>query len=145
MQNRYIIEGDVVKVFLPRYDGSEEVAIISIDSLDRVSEFPNTWFYVRGHGNCNYVQGTCIRDGKKTTIKLHRWIMDKELTFWKTKYPNDKFDIDHLDGNGLNNTVDNIWVCTHNENLDNRGENRIYNKKYINELRKRRRQEYGKV
>jgi hypothetical protein len=43
-------------------------------------------------------------------IKMHRLILGTPKGM----------EVDHRDGNGLNNTRANIWNCTHEENLRNR-------------------------
>ena len=48
--------------------------------------------------------------GKPTWIGMHTQIMD----------PPDGFEIDHIDGNGLNNTRANLRICSHQQNIFNR-------------------------
>lgn len=45
----------------------------------------------------------------KSTIFMHRVIMNAP----------DGFEVDHIDGNGLNNTKENLRICTHAENTKN--------------------------
>lgn len=55
---------------------------------------------------------TYSKNGKKQTqmIQMHRIIMLS---------PPDIFDVDHIDGNSLNNQKSNLRICTHAENMMN--------------------------
>ncbi len=62
--------------------------------------------------NTVYAERTFFENGKKVTLKMHRAIMsvtDKDVF------------IDHRDGNGLNNSRDNLRVCTNSQNIMNAG------------------------
>ena len=53
-------------------------------------------------------------DGKTRTIKMHRFILGiDDPAIW----------VDHKDGNGLNNTRDNLRICSRNQNQQNRPAN----------------------
>lgn len=53
--------------------------------------------------------------GAAVSIKMHRLILGvNDPDVW----------VDHIDGNGLNNTRENLRVCTRAENQQNRGANR---------------------
>lgn len=56
-----------------------------------------------------YAQKAINRDGKKTTIKMHQLIIGYAK----------QYDIDHADGDGLNNQRYNLRVCTHMQNNAN--------------------------
>ena len=53
-----------------------------------------------------YAQRTFYSKGKKKTVKLHRFILE----------PPDHLVVDHIDGNGLNNTRANLELVTFSEN-----------------------------
>jgi len=57
-----------------------------------------------------YAQRVTSSDGKKSTLLLHRFLV---------KAPKG-LEVDHIDGNGLNNTRANLRVGTHAENMRNR-------------------------
>lgn len=59
-----------------------------------------------------YAQRRIIKpDGSKSTISMHRQIM--ELTFGDNKC------VDHINGNRLDNQKSNLRLCTHTQNLHN--------------------------
>lgn len=77
---------------------------------DRDFEFLNQWkWFYENHG---YAQRRVSKYGRM--LGMHRVIMDE---------PEDK-QVDHIDGNGLNNQRSNLRVATKAENLMNRGKNK---------------------
>lgn len=93
-----------------------------VDNKDFAELNRHKWFLVRAsnrkyaarkHG---YKEGG---DGK--IISMHREIMG---------FP-EGMDIDHIDGNGLNNQRSNMRVCTRAENVRNRKKMTVNNEKYI--------------
>jgi hypothetical protein len=90
--------------------------VARIDSCDYESIKDYSWHSTK-HENTFYVRGSISLIGRcrprRPRVKevyLHSIIMS---------CPNG-FEIDHIDGNGLNNTRVNLRVCTHQENLRNR-------------------------
>ncbi len=67
----------------------------------------NWWAFVRKCGV--YVCRTDYQNGKKRTVAMHRTIMGEPHGM----------DIDHIDGNPLNNCRSNLRVCTRGEHLRN--------------------------
>jgi hypothetical protein len=62
-------------------------------------------------GNAWYAEGGMKGDdGKWHTVKMHRIILN----------PPPEMDVDHRDGDGLNNRRSNLRICTHRENMGNR-------------------------
>jgi hypothetical protein len=65
---------------------------------------------------CKWTASRCgvkryaARKSKGRTILMHRELMD----------PPKGMDVDHIDGNGLNNTRSNLRICTRRQNLCNR-------------------------
>lgn len=91
----------MIKIFLPDY-----AALVSVDLCDLATFSAHEW-RVRTLGNTRYVTR---RDENGRDLFLHRDIM----------IPPEEMVIDHIDGDGLNNTRGNLRVLTHQQNLWNR-------------------------
>ena len=76
------------------------VTVVDEDDLERMS--PHSWSY----GNRNYA---LARIGNRP-IPLHRFIMN---------CPPD-MEVDHIDGNPLNNSKENLRLCNRSQNMANR-------------------------
>ena len=87
--------------------------IAKIDDCDYVKVKEHTWFAHKSKKKSikdNWYAGTNIHiDGKYKTVHLHTLIM---------KTPKG-YDVDHIDGDGLNNQRSNLRICTRSENLRN--------------------------
>jgi len=79
---------------------------------DDMYEYLNQWKWcAHKHRSTFYaVRGVKLRPFQKI-IKMHRLILNDPIGLL----------IDHQDGNGLNNTRENLRICTNVENLRNRG------------------------
>lgn len=112
MKNRYEIRGDKVAIFIytPKYGHME--TIISLEKLDKAMEFPNSWsVQYQPIGRCFYVRGKKRENGNTgTTYLLHRWLKDEPAGM----------DVDHINHDTLDNTDENLRVCTHAKNILNR-------------------------
>lgn len=131
--NRVIFQNDIItslEVISPKY-GSK---VINIDTEDypRIRMFK--WYVCPSFGTF-YARSAINRNEK---ILLHRLIMS---------FPNFPLEIDHKDFDGLNNTKNNLRLCTHAENqahkskLKSRSKYRgvywnIYTKKYTAKIGK---------
>ena len=88
------------------------VALIDEADFDLVSRFK--WCAFNGStGKTYYAQSHIRRDnGSRTNVYMHRLLFG--LTDSRT-------DVDHIDGDGLNNRRANLRTCSRAENLWNRG------------------------
>lgn len=71
-----------------------------------------------------YLYVNLSKNGKNTSIKIHR-----ELAKAFLPVENGKTHVDHIDGNKLNNHVNNLRWCTHAENITFAWDNGLYNNK----------------
>jgi len=101
--NEFIIEGDICRIKLYNMK-CEEVGEAIIDAEDYGKCKGKKW---RKNAE-DYVTSDIPIDGIFTRTFLHHLILGK------------KAEIDHKDGNGLNNKKDNLRFCTHMENAQNR-------------------------
>lgn len=88
--------------------GKEKFTSVSKDDYESLSKFK--WCESK-NGYTSYVMRSGIVDGKKKTIYMHRQILG---------ILNSKIESDHIDGDGLNNTRENLRTCTRQDNLRNR-------------------------
>lgn len=79
-------------------------AIVDDCDYERLSKFK--WQAVP-YQNCMYARRCIRKDGKTISFFMHHEIMGNTY-------------IDHRDGNGLNNKMDNLRECTHSQNMQNR-------------------------
>lgn len=113
MNNRYEIRGDTTVIFLDRKDGTVLETIIDTADLPIADSFDGKWYAVwSDHSQSFYVYGTTSMKttGKKTTVTLHRLLMDT---------PPDR-QVDHLNHDTLNNCRYNIRNATRTMNQHNR-------------------------
>jgi hypothetical protein len=135
MKNKYEIIGEKVKIHLKREKGTkDEIVWISRSRLGKALEFPNTWFFAEGYKGVNYCIGFMTINGKRETIRMHRWLLSEEISLFRELNPDAIIDVEHFDINGLNNCDDNIYVVTHSENMEAIGKKKQYNMDYFKRL-----------
>ena len=84
-------------------------ALINKEDYNIVKDY--NWCAVKS-GNAFYAQANIYKNGKRTVVKMHTLLK-----------PND-YEIDHINGCGLDNTNDNIRIVSHTQNMKNhRGKN----------------------
>jgi hypothetical protein len=87
----------------------DEVALIDDSDYEALSKFKWTLLKRKKLKHA-------YRTNKGQTVHLHRFIMGLEK--------GDKRQVDHINGNGLDNRRENLRVCTIRENQFNRGRNK---------------------
>jgi len=85
--------------------GENYIVLIDEEDYDRVSK--HTW-HISHQPHTKYCSTHIKINGKKTTLQLHRFLMN--LVNGEKKI------INHKDGNGLNNMKSNLEICDHNYN-----------------------------
>ena len=100
-----LINGTMKEIKLPH----GKVTLVDDDDYEYLNQW-KWWFVIIK--NKYYVIRNKMINGKRYYIYLHRIIMDVMS----------KSDVDHIDGNPLNNQRNNLRICTHQQNcLNNRG------------------------
>jgi tRNA threonylcarbamoyladenosine modification (KEOPS) complex Cgi121 subunit len=80
--------------------GENYIVLIDEEDFHKVSKY--SW-NICHKSNTKYCQTNIYINGKITTLPLHRFLMNLEH--------GDKRIINHIDGNGLNNTKSNLEIC----------------------------------
>jgi hypothetical protein len=79
-----------------------KVALVDDEDFDHLNQF-------KWHVANNYAHRTICSQKRKHTISMHRTILN----------PKDDMEVDHIDGNGLNNQKLNLRIVTHRQNGQN--------------------------
>lgn len=95
-----------------------QVAVVDDEDYDRINA--SKWF-AAGDGYNLYAVRTKWDAGKYRKVRMHVAIME----------PPPGMEVDHIDGNGLNNCRSNLRVCTHAENMRNRKRMRTNSSGYM--------------
>jgi hypothetical protein len=85
-----------------------KVALIDDSDYELVSKYK---WYVHHRGRCWYATRKIRIDGKLIQQHLHRLLLDAQ--------PGE--DVDHINGDGLDNQRNNIRLCTRSQNVANSG------------------------
>lgn len=96
------------------------VALVDDDDYEYLNQFKwciKTWEKSRTQYAARYKK----IDGKYKVIPMHRMIMNTPIGM----------EVDHRDGNGLNNQKCNLRNCTHSDNMRNRKSSRTGTSKYL--------------
>lgn len=121
MRNEYEIRGDITAILLKRKNGECLETLIDTDDLEKVEQFPFTWF---AHWDKStkgfYVEGKIKskEDGKRKTYSLHRWIMQSQ----------EGYEVDHIFHDTLDNRRKNLRVLKKGFNQQNYAGARTHNK-----------------
>ena len=106
MRNSYRVEGDYVYIQLDRKAGSIVETKVSASDLSKLLAYDVKWCLLDQKSPRFYVMANDFSAGKKKTVRLHRFILD----------PPGKLVVNHIDGDGLNNTRENLEIVTNQQN-----------------------------
>lgn len=81
-------------------------AIVDDESYDNVNQYK--WCATKGNKTW-YATRNLIVNGKRTQISMHRYLLGAS----------GKDKVDHVNGNGLDNTMGNLRIVTHQQNILN--------------------------
>ena len=109
IRNKHLVCGDITLVFLERRDGEPVIAVVDTEDVPKIAGYK--WHLKQLDEKRQYVEAHDIASDKlNKKVMLHRLLTD---------CPKGKV-VDHRDGVTLNNRRNNLRVCTHAENLQNR-------------------------
>ncbi len=108
MKNEYKLEGCTVYI-KAKCKGTEVYILIDPDDLIKVTAFKNTWHVRKMKSGTMYAYGQTWEGRKAINVEMHRFIMNA---------PQD-MDVDHIDGNGLDNRKLNLRNVPHSVNMNN--------------------------
>jgi len=109
-----------IEINSPKY--GQRFILVDDEDYDLVDKY-KWWLTTNKASHTFYAEHHYMRNGKVLRFKMHRLIMSNYLR--RDLKP--KEHIDHIDGNGLNNTKANIRIVNVSQNLANR---RTYDKTY---------------
>lgn len=121
MRNSYRVDGDVVYIQLKSEKYGEMETKISLCDLEEVSKMPFTWYpKINEESQQYYVAANIyISEKKRTTIRLHRYILSPENYY---------LEVDHINHDTLDNTRENLRITTKSQNQMNRNRSNRNNK-----------------
>ena len=67
---------------------------------------------IKTHAHTNYARVTLSKEGKTKRFQVHRLVAQAFIA-----NPENKPFVNHIDNNGLNNSVENLEWCSHTENM----------------------------
>lgn len=102
--NDYEVSGDVAKIFMyDKYGNRTDTVIVDLEDLDRCLQYK--WHVHKGH-RTNYAS---TKSKERKELYLHRLVTGYE----------GNLDIDHINGNGLDNRKKNLRICSRSRNIMN--------------------------
>lgn len=107
--NEYILHDDYAECITYDKEGNE-TARIKVD-LDKVEELKQFKIYIRKQGGDTWYAAISI-NGKK--VLLHRYLMGMHEEEYSIKKV-----VDHINGDKLDDRVQNLRVCEHKDNMKN--------------------------
>lgn len=125
-RNNYIIDGDIARIELKRRNKESVWAIIDIDDLEKVINFPYSWHSAYRKKTKSFYVNSTVHTGEKIngkwfhyTLYLHHFLLgyDRE----------NKIDIDHINHDTLDNRKGNLRPSTRKSNSKNRNGKNVNN------------------
>ena len=119
MKNKYIIEGETVRVILNRRKGDDMETIIDLEDLYKLLNFKYSWFAAYLPSPKDFYAHSTIYSGlvndKPTygVIGLQCFVLGLE--------GNDNCHVDHINHDSLDNRKENLRITTWENNLRHRG------------------------
>ena len=109
MKNEYYLSNDGKTAYIKLTQG--QVAIIDAENLEKIGE--HRWYAAWDSTSMKYYAVTMIKieTGKQKTLGMHRLLLN----------PPSHLVVDHINGNSLDNKIENLRICTHAQNARNRG------------------------
>lgn len=102
--NKYEVAGNDASILIERKDGAVVRVLVSPESIPVLSLY--RW---RHNAKTNRVQGRIAGAGGES-FYIHRVLVGAE----------NGQDVDHVNGDPLDNRMENLRICTHKENMQNR-------------------------
>lgn len=126
MKNKYIVENNVIKIFLPRRNNKASIeTLIDAEDFDKINKYAGT--FVSGYNRqkeeiyaqiCLYL-GTIDGSPKYKILRMHRIIMNCNSRH---------LHVDHKNRNSLDNRKSNLRIVSNADNLKNRESKNSNNK-----------------
>ena len=85
-------------------------ALVDNEDYDEIASYKWCAHQRQNSKNCYAVRTVRLSFGRYKTVYMHRAILS----------PGPRLEVDHANGNGLDNRRSNIRACTHSENIRNR-------------------------
>ena len=106
LKNKYYVKDKIAYLLCVDLHDNQTYFQVDKEDLNKVLKY-SKWF-IKNNKNKKYVVCNKEVNGKKTIVRLHRFLLD---------FP--EKDIDHIDGNPLNNCKSNLRLCNDSENMSN--------------------------
>jgi recombination protein U len=106
--NQIDVDGDIASIWMKRKDGTTITALIDAEDISRVGHL--TWYPSWNQSNrAFYAKASITIDGKQTSVRLNRLVMDAP----------DGMQVDHFNHDTLDNRKENLRLTTPSGNSQN--------------------------